>query len=183
MMKYLLISILGVALTLTSNGLLASHVSDPSLIAEGAKIYSENCGRCHAPRPATDYSKIEWSVVMPHMRAKAHLTGKEALAVEAFLDSTLTSDVRNEMKNVSVASEPKSGEALIDLYGCKGCHAINGSGGKLGPDLSGVVENKGKDFVYKKLTDPTFNNRASGMPKFPLTDADKKAIIDFLAKQ
>jgi len=160
----------------------ANHTSDQSLVAKGAKLYSENCSRCHTPRPATDYSKSEWSVVMPHMREKAHMTGNEALAVEAFLDSTLTSDMRNAMKNAPVVSN-KTGEELVAQFGCQGCHMINGKGGNLGPNLSGVVNNKGEAFVLKKLANPTFNNSASAMPMFPLSDADMKVISDYLANQ
>lgn len=67
-------------------------------------------------------------------------------------------------------------------FGCQGCHKIKGEGGAIGPELSHVVANKGIAFVLKKLTNPKFNNSASPMPKFPMTDADKKAIADFLAK-
>ena len=70
----------------------AQHTSDTSKIAEGAKLYSENCGRCHNPRPASEFTQKEWSVIMPHMRERAHMTGKEALAVETFLASRF--DVR-----------------------------------------------------------------------------------------
>jgi mono/diheme cytochrome c family protein len=153
-------------------------------VAKGAKLYSENCGRCHNARPASDYSKKEWSVVMPHMREKGHMTGKEALAVEAFLASTLTADVRNEVNAGSLNDKPqRTGEELVAAFGCQGCHKINGTGGSLGPDLSGVVNTKGEAFILKKLTNPKFNNSASAMPQFPMTEADKKAILNFLAKQ
>ncbi|HFB66271.1 MAG TPA: cytochrome c [Aeromonadales bacterium] len=161
----------------------AQHTQDKSLIAKGARLYSENCGRCHNPRPASDYSKKEWSVVMPHMREKAHMTGKESLAVEAFLDSTLTSDVRSEMKSSSADRPQLSGQALIDNFGCQGCHQVRGSGGNLGPALDNVVATKGKAFVLKKLKNPKFNNAASAMPKFPMSQDDMEAIIDYISKK
>ena len=182
-MKLLNLFVIGASFMASSYTVQAQHV-DASLVGKGAKLYSENCGRCHNPRPASDYSKKEWSVVMPHMREKAHMTGKEALAVEAFLDSTLTADVQNEVKAGSLNDKPqRSGADLVASFGCQGCHKINGTGGALGPNLAGVVKNKGEAFVLKKLTDPKFNNPASAMPKFPMTAADKKAIADFLAKQ
>lgn len=177
MKSYILLILSG--LLISTFALQAKHASDPSLIAQGAKLYSENCGRCHNPRPASEYSQKEWSVVMPHMREKAHMTGTEALAVEAFLSSTLTAE-----RKVSVVSEDmpqRSGDTLIAQFGCMGCHQSNGSG-SLGPALDGIIERKGKAFVLKKLSDPKFNNAASAMPRFPMTDADMREIIKYLGK-
>ncbi|MDQ7048026.1 MAG: c-type cytochrome [Enterobacterales bacterium] len=154
-----------------------------SKVAEGAKLYSENCARCHNARPASDYTKREWSVVMPHMREKAHMTGTETLAVEAFLDSTLTADVKNS-RAADVAPQPtRSAEELIAQFGCQGCHLINGEGGNLGPTLDGVVQAKGKSFVKKKLKNPKFNNAASAMPQFPMTSLEIDEIVEFLGQK
>mgnify|MGYP005990714757 FL=1 len=169
-----------IALIISSFSVNAQHVSDPSLVAKGAKIYSENCSRCHNARPAEEYSKKEWSVVIPHMRAKAHMTGKEALAVEAFLASTLTADVRSRAAYEKVDAPKKSGAELVAQFGCQGCHQIKGEGGKLGPVLDGVVSKKGEEFVLKKLANPKFNNAASAMPKYPMNEVDMKAIVDYL---
>jgi mono/diheme cytochrome c family protein len=182
-MKMLQLLILTVAMFVASNVSYSQHTSDPKLIAEGAKLYSENCGRCHNARPASDYSKKEWSVVMPHMREKAHMTGTESLAVEAFLNSTLTSDVRDQMSSTNVEQVKRSPEEMIAQFGCQGCHQINGSGGSLGPTLDGIVEEKSKEFMQKKLRDPKFNNASSAMPQFPMSDEDIDAIIQFLSKE
>jgi len=159
----------------------AQHVSDPSLVAKGAKAYSENCGRCHNARPAEEYSKKEWSVVIPHMRAKAHMTGKEALAVEAFLASTLTADVRSSADHENSDAPKRTGSELVAQFGCQGCHQIKGEGGKLGPTLDGIVSAKGEAYILKKLADPKFNNAASAMPKYPMNKMDMKAIVGYLA--
>ena len=175
---YLLLMALGVAVFPAR----AEHVSvtDTELIAKGARLYSENCGRCHNPRPASDYSKTEWSVVMPHMREKAHMTGEEALAVEAFLDSTLTADVRNMDVPVTPAGATADPQKVLDKYGCQGCHQINGVGGALGPALDGVTDRRGADYVRKKLVDPKFDNPASAMPQFPLSEAEIQALLNLL---
>lgn len=169
-----------ITLTFSAFFVQAQHVSEPSLVAKGAKVYSENCARCHNARPAEEYSKKEWSVVIPHMRAKAHMTGKEALAVEAFLASTLTADVRNEAAHEKGDAPKKTGAELVAQFGCQGCHQIKGEGGKLGPALDGIVSNKGEAFVLKKLADPKFNNAASAMPKYPMNKKDMQAIVDYL---
>ena len=167
------------ALSLNVYSVQAQNDNEPSMIAKGAKLYNENCGRCHNPRPAEEYSKKEWSVVMPHMRAKAHMTGKEALAVEAFLDSTLTADIRSDTS--SAKNKPaRSGETLVAQLGCQGCHQVKGAGGNLGPTLDGIVESKGMEFVLKKLKNPKFNNASSAMPRFPMSDVEIQAIADYI---
>jgi len=181
-MKLSKILLPAVALIISAFTVQAQHVSDPSLVAKGAKVYSENCGRCHNARPAEEYSKKEWSVVIPHMRAKAHMTGKETLAVEAFLASTLTAEIRSDDHSSTEDKPQRTGAELVAGFGCQGCHKIDGEGGALGPVLDGVVASKGAEFVIKKLSDPKFNNSASAMPKYPMSSTDKQAIVDFLSK-
>jgi len=179
-MKLVKLLLLVITLTFSAFSIQAQHVSDPSLVAQGAKAYSENCGRCHNARPAEEYSKKEWSVVIPHMRAKAHMTGKETLAVEAFLASTLTADIRNTVSHEKSDASQRTGAELVAQFGCQGCHKIKGEGGILGPVLDDVISDKGEAFVLQKLIDPKFNNAASAMPKYPMTEEDLKAIIEFL---
>ncbi|PCH97235.1 MAG: hypothetical protein COB83_02990 [Gammaproteobacteria bacterium] len=171
-----------IALIISAFSIQAEHISDPALVAKGAKVYSQNCGRCHNARPAEEYTKKEWSVVIPHMRAKAHMTGKEALAVEAFLASTLTAEIRSDDHSSTEEKPQRTGAELIAAFGCQGCHKIDGEGGALGPILDTVVADKGAEFVIKKLKNPKFNNSASAMPRYPMSAADKQAIVDFLTK-
>ncbi len=150
----------------------------PGSVAEGAEIYSLNCVRCHNARPAEDYTARQWSVVMPHMREKAHLTRHETQAVETFLASTLTADKLT--KGNAEASHEYSGESLMQQFGCQGCHQVGSTGGTLGPNLISVVAAKGVDFVTKKLTDPTFDNPASAMPRYPMNEKQLRAITSYL---
>ena len=182
-MKLLKISILALTTSFGIFSVNAQDASERTLVEKGAKLYSENCGRCHNPRPASDYSKKEWSVVMPHMREKAHMTGKESLAVEAFLASTLTADVRNSMMPRATKNPQRTGDTLIKQFGCQGCHQIKGSGGNLGPVLDGIVDTKGREFVLKKLKNPKFNNASSSMPRYPMSEEDMKIIIDYISKE
>lgn len=150
----------------------------PGSVAEGAEIYNLNCVRCHNARPAEDYTAKQWSVVMPHMREKAHLTKHETLSVETFLASTLTAD--KSLVEAAGENHNYSGRALVQQLGCQGCHRLGDTGGTLGPNLISVVAAKGADFVKKKLTDPTFNNRGSAMPRYPMNDGQLDAIMSYL---
>ncbi len=61
---------------------------DPALLAKGAKLWADNCGRCHNLRPASNFSDDGWEVVVSHMRVRANLPGKDAKAIKAFLKSS-----------------------------------------------------------------------------------------------
>ena len=53
----------------------------------GAKAWSESCGRCHNKRSPEKFSDAQWEVIVQHMRVRANLTGSEARAIVDFLKS------------------------------------------------------------------------------------------------
>ena len=145
-------------------------------VLRGAAIYNQNCGRCHNARPATEATEQGWSVIVPHMRVKAHLTRDEAMAVEAFLAITLTADkVINRPAEITA-----SGEDLVSQLACSGCHKLGHEGGILGPALDGLFSRRDADFVKRKLRDPNFNNPATVMPHYPLSEGNIEAIVKYL---
>lgn len=179
-----LASVLALGMTIGSSTVWADDEGDGrSAIAKGAALYSLNCGRCHNPRLAQEFSGPEWSVVMPHMREKSHMTGTETSYVEAFLSATLTSEkVSGVESRTNGPVTPDRGRTLVSDFGCQGCHVIGGEGGEMGPSLDGVVARKGSDHVRQKIAKPTFNNAASTMPAFPFSMNDIESIVKFLEK-
>lgn len=59
-------------------------VADASTSA-GAKLWAENCIRCHNLRPPDSYSDVEWRIIVHHMRVRANLTAEEHRAILGFL--------------------------------------------------------------------------------------------------
>jgi mono/diheme cytochrome c family protein len=51
----------------------------------GAKVWADNCVRCHNLRPPSELSARAWKITMQHMRVRANLTGKEARDTLAFI--------------------------------------------------------------------------------------------------
>ena len=51
----------------------------------GAKIWADNCVRCHNLRPPSEFSARAWKISIQHMRVRANLTGKEARDTLAFI--------------------------------------------------------------------------------------------------
>lgn len=154
-----------------------------SAIAKGAALYGLNCGRCHIPRLAQEFSALEWSVIMPHMREKSHMTGTETYYVEAFLSATLTSEKVGDVEaRTNGPTTLGRGQTLVNEFGCMGCHVFRGEGGNMGPALDGVVDKTGRDFVRRKIARPTFDNVASTMPVFPFSANDIESILLYLEK-
>jgi mono/diheme cytochrome c family protein len=52
---------------------------------DGAKLWGQNCTRCHNARPGNTYSGAQWEVIVHHMRTRAYLTMSESKAIAAFL--------------------------------------------------------------------------------------------------
>jgi hypothetical protein len=62
----------------------------------GAKVFAENCGRCHeAPNPAI-HSRREWNAIALHMRGFADLSRDETRRVLIFLRTVNTGAMHHE---------------------------------------------------------------------------------------
>jgi len=145
----------------------------------GAEVINNNCTRCHNARPSHEFSLAEWSVILPHMRVKANLTGEETQAVLLFYK--MLNQKAPAVEN-SLGDRPvQSGRELMAQYGCQGCHQLGGQGGNLGPPLDNVFAGKGADFIKRKLLNPQFNNPQSAMPKMPLTKKQIQALTTYLS--
>lgn len=54
---------------------------------DGAKVFRDNCVKCHSERSPMEKTDGEWKVVMTHMRTIAGMTAKESRAVLKFLQA------------------------------------------------------------------------------------------------
>jgi cytochrome c oxidase subunit 2 len=52
------------------------------------------------------------------------------------------------------ANASAQGELLFGTAGCTGCHAINGQGGQIGPELTQVYAEKGEEYVHESIVNP-----------------------------
>ncbi len=53
----------------------------------GARVWAENCMRCHNLRRPRERSDREWDIITHHMRVRANLTGEEHRLIAQFLKS------------------------------------------------------------------------------------------------
>jgi len=81
-----------------------------------------------------------------------------------------------------VAREESPGTKIFLAQHCNTCHAIQGSGGTLAPDLSHEGSRQTKDWILVQITDPRSHKPDSIMPSFKqLPEADKAELADYLA--
>ena len=63
--------------------------SDDELFVEspGARLWAQNCIRCHNIRTPASLSDRQWQIVMHHMRVRANLTGEQHESILRFLQA------------------------------------------------------------------------------------------------
>jgi len=123
--------------------------------ARGAKVWADNCGRCHNLRDPMDYREDQWRVSIMHMRVRAGLTGQETRDVISFLapNYVKTQGRKNisltmaDQKNESTNNTSKKTRAGKKIYAgnCVACHGKNGKS-----PIPGVVSMTGKSSPLTK---------------------------------
>ncbi|NIP80580.1 MAG: cytochrome c, partial [Gemmatimonadetes bacterium] len=73
-----LLSALALALALAPATLGAQ---DAAATADGARVWANNCTRCHNARPSQERTDAQWQTIVLHMRARANLTRADARLV------------------------------------------------------------------------------------------------------
>ena len=74
----------------------------------------------------------------------------------------------------------KSGEKLVSLLGCTGCHTINGKGGDFGPDLSDISSKTGPDFLFYWINNPKDYQPDAPMPNLRIPEEEIQDIVAYL---
>lgn len=64
---------------------------------------------------------------------------------------------------------------------CVACHAVNGTGGNVGPALDRVGTKYSTEYLESWLKDPNGVKPGTNMPKLPLTELERKDIVSYLS--
>ncbi len=85
------------------------------------------------------------------------------------------------MKPEQAAQLAEVGKKLYsNKYGCNGCHAVGGEGGKVGPALDRAGFRLNSTWVYRWVKNPQSMKPETRMPALGLSDADAKAVAMYL---
>ncbi len=124
----------------------AEEAPDRPLVAEGVRVWTRQCIRCHNVRVVWERRDRSWATIMAHMRARANLTRHQAEAVLAFLravnEPAAHEEEEAEREEVPECPAPTPERAAegAEVYrgegNCIGCHGAGGRGAEAAPPLS-----------------------------------------------
>jgi putative heme-binding domain-containing protein len=143
------------------------RASSASELAQGERLFQVHCAGCHGPKgeggegptlatPTLVRAPTEESLVkviaegipgteMPRSR----LDQEQIKQIAAFVRQLGQSPPER------VPGDPNRGQQLyLTKGGCAQCHALNGRGGALGPDLTEIGLRRGARYLRTALTDP-----------------------------
>jgi nitric oxide reductase subunit C len=83
---------------------------------------------------------------------------------------------------VTASKTEPAGYRIFLTQHCNVCHAIQGQGGNIGPDLTHVASRRSEEWVLEQLNDPRSHYPNSVMPSFAkLPDVEKHELAEYLA--
>lgn len=108
----------------------------------------------------------------------------EANSMAIYLMSLTGRELPTEYrKGVELEHSPLvAGAKLFQQHDCNACHAVNGRGGKIGPDLTHEGEQVQPSWLFKFLKEP---NRIrwwadARMPNFHLSDEEATTLVEYM---
>jgi cytochrome c oxidase cbb3-type subunit 3 len=157
-----------VAGLLAGSGSLSAQHATAFDIEDGGRAFRNTCANCHGPdgdqiagidlgrgqfrRPLSDQELV--GIIrngIPNTPMPAtNMSDVQATKIVAYLRSVAAS-----RKSVAAAGDAARGKAIFDGKGaCATCHRVNGSGSRVGPDLSRVGQLRRTTELEQSLLDP-----------------------------
>jgi mono/diheme cytochrome c family protein len=164
------------------------------VVQKGRAVYQTiNCGYCHSINGVGGNIGPDLSGVggeLDGQQLEAYLQNPHAMVPETLHPKLLfTEEELNALTEYlgtlgARVSFTEAAPGLYDQY-CAACHALGGSGGTLGPDLSTVGARRSLGFLEAFTSDPSSVMAGTTMPAFKgrLTPEQIRDIAAYLANQ
>ena len=159
----------------------------PADIQYGAQIFATQCTTCHGSSgdqiPGVNFRAGQFKRVVTDNDLRATITtGVPGTAMQpfAFGASELTgivSYLRNmssfDGKGFKVGDATHGRELFVGAGNCGSCHAVNGKGSRVAPDLGDIGTLRTADLLHKTLVDPAGTMLPSNRPVHAVTKDGK----------
>lgn len=132
--------------------------------------------------------------IMPSaLRPPANLSMAEAKAIVAYLQALGGAEVSVKVQAGDIAQARVSGpvhrgKRLFAQFGCQACHKVEGEGGEIGPDITGVGARRTPEELLRKIVEPgawtTPSYQKGIMPAEigrAIPEGDRHEIVAYLA--
>jgi cbb3-type cytochrome oxidase cytochrome c subunit len=178
----------------------ADNPAAPEL-ARGEQLFEDNgCRGCHklggiggviGPELDKVGARRSPGWLKKHFLAPAAVTPGSAMPPQKFSETNLEA-ITLFMLSLTGESAPgyyasmrvipsvAVGQRLFQQKGCIACHSIGGQGGKIGPVLDEVGMRRSPEWMIAHFKDPQAVTPGTVMPKFGFTEAEARALTDFL---
>jgi mono/diheme cytochrome c family protein len=101
-------------------------------------------------------------------------------AIVMFMLSQTGANLPGFYASMKVIPSIDEGRRLFQQKGCIGCHTVGGHGGKVGPVLDDVALRRKPEWMMQHFRDPQSVSPGSVMPRFGFTEAEARALTEFL---
>lgn len=108
---------------------------------------------------------------------KFNLTKEQILALEAFL---MASGNEPALKEPVEGGDPEAGGLLFRESRCVTCHLVEGKGGYLAPELSGITSKVSKKWLYSWIKDPHYFQPRTKMPQFNFSEKQLSDLVEYI---
>lgn len=163
-------------------------------VAQGEKTFRSHCSPCHGLKGEGGRGPNLASGVFYHGSTDADLLNNISNGIDGtempglFYSPDRVWQVVAYIRSLSAAAQPASaravanGEALYKRQGCAECHRVNGSGGRMGPDLSAIGKTRSGEYLRQSILEPNADVRQRYCV-VSITDAAGQTVEGFVMNE
>ena len=111
------------------------------------------------------------------------LSDEDVASLQAFLLSQRAVTPLDSTGVDWATADTAKGRALFGEVRCVSCHAVNGRGGTMGPELSKIGDKVRRGWLFAFLKDPHRDQPRTAMPQYRLADDQIRDLTAFLLEE